>query len=68
MAVNPISSVVAGYIQKVTGGDATAAKSASSISSAMQEATETAATTRKEASHGDQQAIRKLARMVDHQA
>jgi hypothetical protein len=69
MSVNTISSAVASYVQKVTGGQASGARSSSGVSAAMQEATETAAATRQEAAKGDQQAIRKLARMtLDHQA
>jgi hypothetical protein len=55
MSTNAITSDLAGYVQKVTSG-------AAAPSSAMQEATETAAVTAKEAARGDRQAIAKIAR------
>jgi hypothetical protein len=57
MAVNPIASAVAPYVQKVTAGSQSTAQAA-----AMQEASETAAVTQNEAARGDMQAVRKLAR------
>jgi hypothetical protein len=57
MAVNPIASVTAGYVQKATGGSQGGGQSA-----AMQEATETPAVTQQEAARGDMQAVRKLAK------
>jgi uncharacterized membrane protein (DUF106 family) len=57
MAVNAIASVTAAYVQKASGGSQGSAQSA-----AVQEATETAAVTMKEAARGDMQAVRKLAK------
>jgi type IV secretory pathway TrbL component len=62
MPVNSVSSVVSqaatGYVKRT----AASTSGTSGTSSAMQEATETASTTKQEAAHGDRVAQRKLAR------
>ncbi|MFI4999660.1 MAG: hypothetical protein ACHQK9_07250 [Reyranellales bacterium] len=64
MSVSSItSSAAAAYVQKITSGTGQ-----TGASSAMQEATETAAVTAKEAAHGDPQARAKLARQQQQQA
>jgi hypothetical protein len=57
MSVAPSSSVTQNHVRPAP----TAASSQSAAAAALQEATESAATTRLEAAHGDQVAMRKLA-------
>ena len=62
MSVSAITSAFSNYAQSVVGTtSAGPASAASASSSAMQEATETVAQTKKEAAHGDRVAKAKLA-------
>ena len=63
MAVAAITQAFAQYAQKTTGGSTSSASSAS----AEQEASETLATTKSEAAHGDRQAKIKLAKIQQRQ-
>lgn len=58
MAIGGIGSSLSGFVQKTASGGAS---QPSAVAAAQQEATETQATTAKEARSGDQVAIRKLA-------
>ena len=59
MSINAISEAVSQYVKKITSGGS----GQGGASSALEEASETAATTAKEAANGDRQAIAKLARL-----
>ena len=63
MSMSPISSAAAGFVKQALAN--TSAQN--TASAAMEEATETAYTTRQEAVHGDQAAVRKLARQQQQQ-
>jgi hypothetical protein len=72
MSISAVTNAFASYAQNVTGttgGKTTAGANAavSSASSALQEATETAAQTKKEAAHGDHVAKAKLAHEAQQQ-
>jgi len=60
MSVSAVTNAFSKYAQAVTGGSTTAA-TAANANSALQEATETAAQTKKEAAAGDHVAKAKLA-------
>ena len=59
MPVNPVTNIVARYVQQVTSGSA----GQGGLAAMLQEQTETLAETRKEAASGDVVALRKLAQM-----
>ena len=73
MSISAVTNAFANYAQNVTGttggGKTTAGANAavSSASSALQEATETVAQTKKEAAHGDRVAKAKLAHQAQQQ-
>jgi hypothetical protein len=67
MAIAAVTQAFSNFAQQTTGGSSSSSSKASTGASAVQEASETLATTKQEAAKGDRQAKLKLAKVQAQQ-